>query len=386
MFDKITSFEQLVKAFYKARRGKRDRIGVAQYEYFLEKNILKLQNYLLSGKYYPQQYSHFTIFEPKTRNISAPAFTDRIVQHSIVSQIEPIFEKQFIFDSYACRKHKGTHFGAQRIKKFLMAARCIYGKEAELYVMQCDIHKYFHSIDWDILLSILQRTIHCEKTYELIRRIVVTHKSNANQSFQEKAKNTSQAKSTNSKPEQLALFETSHTDPVNNQDTTTISAQQRKGLPIGNLTSQLFANIYLNELDQYVKHSLKQRWYARYMDDFLIIHHDRKKLKQLEKIIQEFLESKLGLKLHPKKNTIKNVRDGVPFVGYRIFYDHILVRGDTLRHMQRKYRKRQKQFRNGYISELDLSQSKAAIKGHLDHANAYLLYHKLIDVDDDLSE
>lgn len=381
MFDKITSFEQLVKAFYKARRGKRDRIGVAQYEYFLEKNILKLQKYLLSGKYYPQQYSHFTIFEPKTRNISAPAFTDRIVQHSIVAQIEPIFEKQFIFDSYACRKYKGTHFGAQRIKKFLMAARCIHGKEAELYVMQCDIHKYFHSVDWDVLLSILQRTIRCEKTYELIRRIVVTHKSNIDQKSQEETKITCQANLTNNKPKQLALFETSHPNPVKNQDATTVSTQQRKGLPIGNLTSQLFANIYLNELDQYVKHTLKQRWYARYMDDFLIIHHDRKKLKQLEKTIQDFLKSKLGLKLHPKKNTIKNVRDGVPFVGYRIFYDHILVRGDTLRHMQRKYRKRQKQLKNGYISESDLSQSKAAIKGHLDHANAYLLYHKLVDTD-----
>ena len=377
MFDKISSFEMLLKSFYKARKGKRDRISVAEYEYFIESNILKLRQLLLSGEYYPQPYTNFTIFEPKTRRISAPAFKDRIIQHSLVAQIEPIFEKKFIFDSYACRKYKGTHFGASRIKKFLMAARCIYGKERELYVLQCDIHKYFQNIHWDTLLEILQKSITCPRTNELLRRIVVTHSVKADMVNISSHIHQNSFKKTI--PEQLSLFEFNNSDQNNHQENAPILEWERKGLPIGNLTSQLFANIYLNELDQYVKHTLKQRWYARYMDDFLIIHPDKKKLKQLNKDIEKFLNRKLGLSLHPKKNTIKNVTDGVPFVGYRIFYDHVLVRGDTLRHMQRKYRKKQKKFLQGKLSEFELTQSKVSIKGHLQHANAYLLYYLLTE-------
>lgn len=379
MFKQITSFEQLVYAFDKARRVKREKPIVAEYEYFLEEKLLSLQKILKSGDYSPLSYTHFTIFDPKNRRISAPAFRDRIVQHSIVKSIEPIFEKQFISDSYACRKGKGTHFGAKRIKKFLMGARCTYGKNTKLYVLQCDIHKFFQNIKWDTLLKILYTTIQFPQTRLLIEKIVKIHPSYLNVIENEQKRVAIQDSHIPQK--QLSLFDTQSETKTETcvqelsaeQNNPPVSVSLKMGLPIGNLTSQLFANIYLNQLDQYVKHTLKEKWYARYMDDFLIIHHSKKHLRETRDQLKEFLEKELSLQLHPRKITIKNVTEGLPFVGYRIFYDHILVRGDTLRHMQRKYKKRKKQHCNDVISEFDLAQSKASISGHLKHANAYNL-------------
>ncbi|MCA9371689.1 MAG: group II intron reverse transcriptase domain-containing protein [Pseudomonadales bacterium] len=356
MFDEICNLEQLLKAYSYARRGKREKKRVCEYDFSLESNLIKLRYLLLSDNYSPAPYAHFTVYDPKTRSVSAPAFRDRVLQHSLVSTIEPIFEKRFIYDSYACRKGKGTHFGAKRIKKFLMAARCKYGKQQDFYVLQCDIQKYFQNIDWDILLSIISKVIHCERTLNLIRKIIVTHESTDNSSVLPQMQR------------QLDLFSQVQVEVP------PVRIDERKGLPIGNLTSQLFANVYLNELDHFVKERLKERWYARYMDDFLIIHPDKNHLIKTRDRIAEYLDQTLNLRLHPRKITIKNVQEGVPFVGYRIFYDHTLVRGDTLRHMQRKYRYKTKLHQKGKISDLTLAKSQTSIQGHLKHANAHGLY------------
>lgn len=350
MFADICNLEQLVSAYYLARRGKRGKPRICQFDFFLESNLVKLKYLLDSGNYTPSPYAHFTIFDPKTRQVAAPAFRDRVLQHALVHTIEPFFEKKFIFDSYACRKGKGTHFGAKRVKKFLMAARCINGREKEIYVLQCDIEKFFQSISWDILLSLVTKTIHCPQTLDLIKKIITTHER------------TTRIEEEN----QLPLFSS-----TTNLDSEAVSVKLCKGLPIGNLTSQLFANIYLNELDHFVKETLRERWYARYMDDFLIVHSDKGHLKQMREKIRSFLKEELALNLHRKKVTIKNVKDGVPFVGYRIFYDHILVRGSTLLRMRKKYRKRVELFQRGFISEDELFQTQCSIRGHLKHADTY---------------
>jgi len=172
-----------------------------------------------------------------------------------------------------------------------------------------DIRKFFQSISWDILLIIIGKTVQCPRTLNLVRTIVTTHQS---------ATVPKQINDT-----QMSLFDqVTSTNP-------SISVETRTGLPIGNLTSQLFANIYLNQLDHFVRDRLRVRHYARYMDDFLIIHPDKEYLKDLQKQIAVFLQSELDLSLHPKKLTIKNVDCGVLFVGYRIFYDHVLVRGES---------------------------------------------------------
>ena len=155
-----------------------------------------------------------------------------------------------------------------------------------------------------------------------------------------------------------------------------IQPDKRQGIPIGNLTSQLFANIYLNELDHFAKEKLRLKWYARYMDDFLVIHPDKSYLKQTKEVLSIFLKDRLRLNVHPKKVIIQNIDSGIPFVGYLIFYDHILIRGKTLLRMRRKLKRRKKQAeQNGDKSKLEAT--KSSIRGHLKHANAYHLEQNL---------
>lgn len=358
MYERLCNLEHLFAAHKLAQLDNRYKRKVCAFTFSLEENLLRLRYELIQGRYIPRPYTYFTLHDPKTRSIAAPDFRDRIVQHALVSIIQPLFEKQFIYDSYACRTNKGTHLAVKQLKKFLMAARSVHGKNTPIYVLQCDIRKFFQSMSWDILLAIIGKTVVCPKTFALIKTIVVTH-----QSVVTPQKTISP---------QLSLF-ISATNPVE----TCISVANRTGLPIGNLTSQLFANIYLNALDHFAKDRLQAHWYARYMDDFLIIHPNRTYLKELQDQIESFLKDDLHLSLHPKKLTIKNVSTGVPFVGYRIFYDHVLVRANTLRRIERNYRSKLKQVKNGVLTEQKLAETKASIIGHLKHANSYGLTKSL---------
>lgn len=353
MFFKITCWENLLCAYYHARCDNRYKYPACRFSFFLESSLIKLRDELLDNSYYPSAYTYFVIKDPKERNVAAPSFRDRVVQHALASVIEPIFEKIFIEDTYACRKGRGTHFGAKRVKKFLMAARCIHGKDKNIYVLQCDIRKFFQSISWDTLLELISKKIKSPQTIDLLQKIVTTHTSIQKRTIK-----------------QLSLLE-------NNNNEEVVSPSLRRGLPIGNLTSQLFANIYLNALDHFIKENLRERWYGRYMDDFLIIHEDKEHLKEIRNSINSFLKEKLKLQLHPKKVTIKNVKDGIPFVGYRIFYDHILIRGSTLLRMQRKYKLRKKQLKKGLIDEYKLNSTIKSFEGHLKKANAWKLKQKM---------
>ena len=244
MYEDIYDFQNLLSAYRQARKCKRFKRNIVDYGFFLESNLLKLQQELVTERYQPSPYTCFTISDPKVRKVAAPAFRDRVLQHSLVSQIEPLFDSTFIYDSYACRKQRGTHFGMKRVKKFLQAARSLYGKDTPVYCLRMDIEKFFASVSWDVLLSIIDKKLSCNKTNTLIEKIVTTYK---------------------------CLDLNGHTFETPED---IIDFRERRGLPIGNLTSQLFANIYLNELDHFVKDTLQARWYARYMDDFLIIHPD----------------------------------------------------------------------------------------------------------------
>lgn len=348
MYSVISNFNNLLLAYQEARKCKRYKSTSLRFAFFLESNLLRLQKALITETYLPSSYVCFTVSEPKTRKVAAPAFCDRVLQHSLVSQIEPLFDKQFIYDSYACRKGKGTHFGLLRIKKFLASARSVYGKDTPIYYLSMDIQKFFASVSWDILLTIVNRTVTCPKTTRLINKIVTTHRC-------------VDAKGT---------YVAAPLDVVN-PDT-------RQGIPIGNLTSQLFANVYLNMLDHFVKETLHVRWYARYMDDFLVIHPSLSYLKKVRDDITLFVEYNLHLHPHPKKNIIQNTKNGVPFVGYLIFYDHVKVRGSTLLRMRRKLKKRR------LISQKDkkintLNATISSLRGHLDYANSFHLQKKMFE-------
>lgn len=348
MFQSVSNLELLTKSYYKAARRKRYRPFICNYEFNLEENLINLQHLLKLGTYKPLPYTHFLVFEPKTRQVSAPHFRDRILQHALHSQIEPMFDRIFIYDSYACRTKKGTHFALRRVQKFLKAAHSKHPK-SQIYVLQCDINKYFQSINWDILLKIFAKKITCKQTFNLIENIITHHKSAF---YRHRSNNLLRSKST-------------------------VTPKTRTGLPIGNLISQLCANIYLNELDKFVKHNLKAKWYGRYMDDFLIISPDKKFLIQAKTQIEIFLKNKLKLRLHPRKVSINNVSGGVPFVGYRIFKNHIVIRGDTLRRIQKNYTQKLKHFKEGKISSSQIASSKASFYGHLKQANTYFLQKHL---------
>jgi retron-type reverse transcriptase len=281
MFDRIISKENLYQAAHRAALGKRFRENIARCRYYLEAGIDRLHEDLKSGAYLPGRYKVFRIFDPKERDISVAPFRDRIVHHAFHGVIEPAADARFIFDSYACRRGKGTRRAVERAQGFLRANRfCLHG----------DIRKYFPSIDHVILKRLLVRYVECARTRFVLERII----DSANQ----------------------------------------IVLKPGQGLPIGNLTSQFFANLYLHELDRFVKHDMKRKYYVRYMDDFLVFDQSRECLEEVKGRARDFLRDDLGLDLHEGKSRIFSRGQGVTFLGFRIFADRRRLAGANVRRLR----------------------------------------------------
>jgi retron-type reverse transcriptase len=239
LYEQVCAFENLHTAFHKAARGKSLRMDCARFAYERERKILKLQAELLSGTYRHGPYREFTVRDPKVREVKAASFRDRVVHHALCNIIEPIFEARFISDSFACRKGKGTFAALERCRA--LARRFSTG-----YILKADISKFFYSVDHSVMLKILGRRIADKRTLVLIAEILA---SSEDARFR-------------------AYF------PGDDL----FALQRPTGIPIGNLTSQLFSNIYLTELDYFVKQQLRWRPYLRYMDDFLFFGPDKKEL------------------------------------------------------------------------------------------------------------
>jgi len=327
LFEELTSFKNLLLAAGKSQKGKRMKPNTAKFTFFLEKELLRLQQELLSRTYRPGTYRSFFVYEPKPRLISAAPYRDRVVHHAFCNVIEPIFDKTFIFDSYACRIDKGTHIALDRAQRFLRAAK---------FGLQCDIQKYFPSINHDILLSIIARKIKDEKVLWLAKLII-------------------------------------DFSPQFNEPQTT-----NHGIPIGNLTSQFFANLYLNELDYFVKFDLRERYYIRYMDDFLIFGNHRAHLNRRKADIVQFLETRLKLKLHPKKSVIFPVKAGVEFLGFRIFKDYRWLKKENIKRFLKRMKNLQKLLSQGLISINEVSNSLRCWIAHASYGNTYNLRKKIL--------
>ena len=281
-------------------------MNAAKFEINFEKNLLNLENELKSRVYKPGKYTCFAITDPKLREVWAADFRDRIVHHLLVNYLEPVFEKKFIFHSYACRREKGAHKAVGSLKKTL------YG-QPDLYYLQADIRSFFVNIDKNILCSIIGRHIGREDVLWLAEKIIrqnpvigcdIHDRQNLLGTI----------------PGHKSLF----------------FAADDRGLPIGNLTSQFFANTYLNELDQFVKHRLKCRYYWRYMDDFVILHADKFRLIGWRNEISEFLKDNLRLELHPQKRLIRPARQGLDFLGYIVKPGYSLSRRRVVSKLKRK--------------------------------------------------
>lgn len=311
LFDRTTDFNNLYAAYKVAASGKHDRAEILRHDLHAEKILWRLRAQLLDGSYRHGTYRTFQVYDPKVRDVSAAPFTDRIVHHALVRQIEPLFERIFIYDSYACRKAKGTHAAVLRLQHFLRAAHARYG---EFYVLRADIRKFFASIDHTILLNLLAKQITDFRTLELCHTIVSSYREPTAFDRQQLALALDSSLSLS-----LSLGKPLKTNGLVEVDERLASktyAGSMRGMPIGNLTSQLFANIYLNHLDQFVKHQLRERYYLRYMDDVLILHPTQQHLRQVQTALSVFAIDELALTLHPAKTQVHRFDTYERFVGY----------------------------------------------------------------------
>jgi retron-type reverse transcriptase len=331
LFPQIVTFENLLLAAQKAAAGKREQSNVMDFFHRLEENLWRLQEQLSTQTYQPGEYATFQIYEPKPRMISAAPFRDRVVHHALINIIGPLFERSFIFDSYANRVGKGTHRAIHRYQHFL---------RDYLYVRKCDIRKYFPSIDHEILKALIRRRIADAQTLWLIDAII-----------------------DGSNPQ----------EPMNDHfpgDDLFTPLERRKGLPIGNLTSQFFANVYLNPLDHFVKEMLRCLAYLRYVDDFVLLSNRKAELWAWREQIAAFLQS-LRLRLHPQHCYIFPARVGWRFLGQQVFRTHRLLAPANVRSFKKRLRYWQESPPENLVHRL------ASWAGHAAQADTYRLLQTL---------
>lgn len=307
-YNDIISVENLLEAWKEFKRGKSNKIDVQDFEFHLMSNILNLHDDLKNKIYKHGSYEHFKVNDPKPRDIHKASVRDRVLHHAIYKILYPLYDKIFISDSYSCREDKGTHKAINRFEKFTRKVSQNY--TTQCYILKCDIRKFFASVDQNILIKILEKKIEDKDVLDLLRNII--------QSFD-------------------------------------------RGLPLGNLTSQLLVNIYMNEFDQYVKHNLKQKYYIRYADDFVFVSKSKDELEMVSQKCEVFLRQTLKLSLHPDKCFIRTIYSGLDFLGWVHFQKHRVLRTTTKRRMQRK------------VNEDNLS----SYLGFLGHGNGYKLSNKI---------
>ena len=317
-FNDIISVENLLASWPEFLRGKRKRKDVVEFSRHLMDNILLLRQELVEKTYRHGPYQAFKINDPKPRDIHKAGVRDRLVHHAVYRILYPYFDRQFIYDSYSCRLEKGTHKAINRFRS--LAQRVSRNNTRTVWVLKCDIRKFFANIDHQILLSILKEYIYDDDTLRLLGQII---------------------------------------DSFNTAEKIDI------GLPLGNLTSQLLVNIYMNEFDQFVKRVLKVKYYIRYADDFIILHENKNYLESFLPKMSEFLQTKLKLILHPGKVFIKTHASGVDFLGWVNFSRHRVLRTSTKRRMFRNLRDNQSK------------EAVASYLGMLGHGNGYKLAQKI---------
>ena len=333
----LTSFAHLLHAARKASRGKLSRPDVARFHLDLEHELVGLRHELTERTWQPGPYRTFTIREPKPRLISAAPYRDRVVHHALVGVLEPIFERSFLFDSYACRRGKGTHAAVRRCQQ--LARR-------HAWAWKADLRKFFPSLDHALLKEHLARRIKDEGALWLAGRIIDA-----------------------SNPQ----------EPVEAWypgDDLFAPSLRRRGLPIGNQTSQFFANVFLDPLDHFVKDRLRLSGYVRYVDDFVAFADDRHELVRLRQRVAGFLAG-LRVRLHPTKNAIFPTRQGIRFLGYRVKRSHIELVPENVWRFQRRLRRLQELYARHQIDADFAWRRIAAWTGHAQQADTYRLRERL---------
>lgn len=338
LFDRLTSFPNLLLAAQRAQRGKRVRPNVAAFWLNRERELIALQEALRTQTYRPGRYRTFVLREKKPRLISAAPFRDRVVHHALCNIIEPIFERGFLVDSYACRKGKGTHAAVARAAAYARRFR---------YVLKCDLEKYFPSIDHDILFAAVARRIRDAGVLWLVRTII---------------------DGSNPQPDILRYYP---------GDELFTPFERRRGIPIGNQTSQFFANVYLDRLDHFVKETLRAPGYVRYVDDFLLFADEKARLHEAKAAIEDRCAA-LRVRLHPRKCFVAPVQNGFTFLGYRLFPTHRRLDAQNVRRFTKRLR--------GYVTAVEagaipVARAQDGVRSwvaHARHADTAVLRRRLL--------
>ncbi len=337
LWDRLVCWENLVLAARKAQRGKRSRVAVQSFNFEQEARLLRIRRELEAGTYRPGQFRTHQISEPKPRLISAAPYRDRVVHHALMNILEPILDRHFHPHSYACRRGKGTHAAADRLQTLMCQNR---------YALQCDVRKFFPSIDHERLKATFRRLIK-DRCVLWLMDLIVDH-SNEQEPVQE-------------------WFE---------GDDLFSPAERRRGLPIGNLTSQWFANWMLNDLDHFVTSGLGIGAYVRYCDDFILLHNAREAMKDAMGAVRERLAA-VRLRLHEQKLFVRPVRAGLTFVGYRMWPTHRLVRKENVRRFRRRVRWLRLAYSAGAIDWDDIKPRLQSWMAHARQANSERLIRRL---------
>ncbi len=309
LFDQVVRFDNLFRAWKKARQGTGWNKETLSFFYALEPELLRLQNELLTDTYQPGNYRFFDILDPKPRKIAVAPFRDRVVHHALIHVLNDHFEKVFIYDSYATRVNKGTHKAIERAQQFSRRYRWYY---------KMDVEHFFETVDQNTMMALIHHKIKDSATNRLAEKIIR-------------------------------------------------NAPGDKGLPIGNLTSQFFANIYLNPLDHFIKERLRIKGYLRYMDDFVIFSDNPIALKCQQLDVEAFLNDFLQLKLKHKASWLNQTQHGLSFLGIRIFPGLLRHCPENRRRSLKKSNQSLSAFQNGAISEQQMSDSLRSIYAHLNY-------------------
>jgi hypothetical protein len=329
----VFDLSYIIEAYYSCRKGKRNCRYALDFEFSFENNLYQIYLQLKTHSYKVGESSCFVISYPTIREIFAASFRDRVVHHLLINHIEEVIDKKFIFDSLACRREKGAIFGIKRLQKFLN--QITNNKSNNAYYLKLDIKSFFYSIDKDILFKIL--TSHINKlNYSSkdkndllwLSSKIIFHNPCTNYYMKGTLKLLQPL------PKDKSLF----------------TVKEGKGLAIGNLTSQFFANLYLNEVDQYIKRELKVKYYLRYADDMLFLSNSVEELERIEKEVREFLSNHLKLSLKKEKTKYGSVYQGIDFVGYIIKPNYILLRNRTVSNLKKKLY----YFNKGYLIDRKL--------------------------------
>lgn len=327
LYDKIVDYNNIKNAYEQVlkfgRRYKRDAIQFSLKE---DLNLVALWQELKNGTYQISPYIRFKVYEPKERWVSAPAFRDKIVQFATHTVLKEVYKNVFIQNSFACIDGRGTHSAVDKVQKNMRIANRLFD---DAWIVKFDVSKFFYSIDRTVLKTILRKKISCTKTLWLLDNVI------------------------DSSPEGQA------------------------GIPLGNVTSQLFANVYLNELDQYCQRFLKARYYVRYMDDVVAIVDTKEHAQKLLKEMKLFVKKRLNIEANPKKSQIFPLKQGVNAYGYKIWTTHRLVRNQSKKAMKRKMKGLDWKLKNGEISIEKVNQIAMSWLGHARHSNSYNLSKKI---------